>query len=247
MSLNNKVAIVTGASSGIGAAIAEKFSNEGAHVVMVGRNESKLSAVAARCKDPLVIKAELGNDEDIVRIIDETKKKYGKIDILVNNAATSVLASVLYGDLLKSYEEVMKVNFKAVVHLTKLAAPHLIETKGNIINISAIGGQRASAASVLMMYCVSKAAVNHFSQDVALELAPHKVRVNTISPGPVRTDILENTKTPITWDDFQKKTALDRISEPEEIADLALFLASDKAKGITGSNFVSDNGMLLKS
>ncbi|XP_045503741.1 uncharacterized oxidoreductase SSP0419-like [Colias croceus] len=244
MSLKNKVAIVTGSSSGIGAAIAEKFSNEGAHVVMVGRNESKLSAVAARCKDPLVIKAELGNDEDIVRIVKETINKYGKIDILVNNAGSSFPGSVLTGDLLKSYEEVMKVNFRAVVHLTKLVTPHLIETKGNIINISSIAGQKASPG--IMMYGISKAALNHFAQDVAIELSPYKVRVNTISPGPVRTDILENTNSPFTWEALQKQTLLDRVSEPEEIADLTLFLASDKAKGITGANFVSDNGMMFK-
>ncbi|CAG4933797.1 unnamed protein product [Colias eurytheme] len=244
MSLKNKVAIVTGSSSGIGAAIAEKFSNEGAHVVMVGRNESKLSAVAARCKDPLVIKAELKNDEDIVRIVKETVNKYGKIDILVNNAGSSFPGSVLTGDLLKSYEEVMKVNFRAVVHLTKLATPHLIETKGNIINISSIAGQKASPG--IMMYGISKAALNHFAQDVAIELSPYKVRVNTISPGPVRTDILENTNSPFTWEALQKQTLLDRVSEPEEIADLTLFLASDKAKGITGANFVSDNGMMFK-
>ncbi|XP_038217463.1 uncharacterized oxidoreductase SSP0419-like [Zerene cesonia] len=244
MSLNNKVAIVTGASSGIGAAIAEKFSNEGAHVVMVGRNETKLSAVAARCKDPLVIKAELGNDENVQRIVNETVKKYGKVDILVNNAGLSVPGSVLTGDLLNSYEEVMKVNFRAVVHLTKLTAPHLIKTKGNIINISSVAGQRVSTE--IMMYSISKAALNHFTQDVALELAPQKVRVNSISPGPVRTDILENNNLSLTWDSLKTQTALDRVSEPDEIADLALFLASDKAKGITGSNFVSDNGMLLK-
>ncbi|XP_022129591.2 17-beta-hydroxysteroid dehydrogenase 14-like [Pieris rapae] len=247
MSFNEKVVIVTGASSGIGAAIAEKFSSEGARVVMVGRNESKLNAVAARCKNPLIVKAELGKEEDIVRIIDETIKEFGKIDILVNNAGTSTMGSILLGDILKSYDEVMNVNFKAIVHLTKLAAPHLIATKGNIINISSIGADRTTSVPALMMYSCSKAALNHFSKDVALELSPHKVRVNVISPGPVRTDILENTGTPIPWEAFQQKTALDRISEPEEIADLALFLASEKAKGITGSIYVTDNGMSLKN
>ncbi|XP_038217427.1 uncharacterized oxidoreductase SERP2049-like [Zerene cesonia] len=246
MSLVDKVAIVTGASSGIGAAIAEKFSNEGARVVMVGRNEKKLAAVATKCKEPLVIKAELGNEDDTVRIIKETLKRFNRIDILVNNAGTNVMGSILNGDLLKSYDEVMKINFRAIVHLTQSAASELIKTKGSIVNISSINAQQPSPVPSLMMYSASKAALDHFSKDVAKELAPHNVRVNVISPGPVRTDILENTNAPITWEDVPKQTALNRVSEAEEIAELALFLVSDKAIGITGSIFVVDNGELLK-
>ncbi|CAG4933792.1 unnamed protein product [Colias eurytheme] len=246
MSLINKVAIVTGASSGIGAAIAEKFSNKGAQVVMVGRNEKKLAAVAAKCKEPLIIKAELGNEDDTVRIVKETLKRFDKIDILVNNAGTNVMGSILHGDLLKSYDEVMKINFRAIVHLTQLAATELIKTKGSIVNISSINAQQPSPVPILMMYSASKAALDHFSKDVAKELAPYKVRVNVISPGPVRTDILENTNAPISWEDVPKQTALNRVSEAVEIAELALFLVSDKAIGITGSVFVADNGELLK-
>ncbi|CAG9564418.1 unnamed protein product [Danaus chrysippus] len=247
MSFKDKVVIVTGASSGIGAAIAVGFSSEGARVVMVGRNESKLASVAARCNKPLVVRADVGNDEDAKRIIDRTIEHFGQIDILVNNAGIGAWGTLASGKLVESYDTIMRVNLRAVVNLTSLASSHLIKTKGNVINISSIGGLLpARGKSGLSMYAVSKAAINHFSACAAAELAEYGVRVNTVSPGPVVTDILENSKSPITWDDFKKMTALDRVSQPEEIADLVMFLASDKAKGITGSNYVSDNGLAVK-
>ncbi|OWR41545.1 3-dehydroecdysone 3alpha-reductase [Danaus plexippus plexippus] len=247
MSFKDKVVIVTGASSGIGAAVAVGFSSEGARVVMVGRNENKLASVAARCNEPLVVKADVGNDEDAKRIIDRTIDHFGQIDVLVNNAGIGAWGNLVSGKLVESYDTVMRVNLRAVVNLTSLATPHLIKTKGNVINISSIGGLiPASAKSGLSMYAVSKAALNHFGTCAAAELAEYGVRVNTVSPGPVVTDILENAKSPITWDDFKKMTALDRVSQPEEIADLVMFLASDKAKAITGSNHISDNGVSVK-
>ncbi|CAG9564415.1 unnamed protein product [Danaus chrysippus] len=247
MSFKDKVVIVTGASSGIGAATAVGFSSEGARVVMVGRNESKLASVAARCNKPLVVRADVGNDEDAKRIIDQTIEHFGQIDILVNNAGIGAWGTLVSGKLVESYDTVMQVNLRAVVNLTSLASPHLIKTKGNVINISSIGGLLpASGKSGLSMYAVSKAAINHFGACAAAELAEYGVRVNTVSPGPVVTDILDNSKSSITWDDFKKMTALDRVSQPEEIADLVMFLASDKAKAITGSNYVSDNGVSVK-
>ncbi|VVD03081.1 uncharacterized oxidoreductase SSP0419-like [Leptidea sinapis] len=248
MSLQDKVAIVTGSSSGIGAAIAVKFNSEGAKVVLVGRNEAKLKAVAAKCIDALVVRAEFSKDDDIKRVLDETIKKFGKLDILVNNAGTHVLGSLLNGDVMKSLDEVFQVNFCAVVYLTKLAAPYLIQTKGNIINISSIEGQRVSCFPVMMMYSSSKAALDTFSREAALELSSHGVRINVISPGPVKTDILNNTNTDyLSWESIANMTALHRVAESKEIAELAFFLASDKAKGITGSVCVYDNGMLLKN
>ncbi|VVC97042.1 uncharacterized oxidoreductase SERP2049-like [Leptidea sinapis] len=254
MSLKNKVAIVTGSSSGIGAAIAVKFSSEGAKVVLVGRNQTKLNAVAVKCNDPLVVRAELANDDDVKRILDETIQTFGKLDILVNNAGISLCGSLFTGDLMRSLDELFKINFRAIVYLTKLAAPYLIQTKGNIINISSISGQRVCPILGLMMYSSLKAALDHFSKHAALELSPHGVRLNVISPGPVKTDILkntdklENTNTHhISWDEFASTTALHRVSEPEEIAEFAFFLISENAKGITGSVVVHDNGKILKN
>ncbi|XP_026753446.3 uncharacterized oxidoreductase SSP0419-like [Galleria mellonella] len=250
MSFANKVVIVTGASSGIGAAAAVLFATEGARVVMVGRNQSKLTKVAEQCarggQAPLVIRADLANDDDIKRIVDETVNKFGKIDVLVNNAGMAIYGGVLSGNILKAYDETMAVNLRAVVHLTALAAPYLVKTKGNIVNISSIAGKMVLKAEYLP-YSVSKAALDHFTRGAALELASSGVRVNGISPGPVKTDFIENTgMSEVTWDIMSNAFPLKRCSEPEEIAELILYLASDKAKGITGSDFVSDNGGLLQ-
>ncbi|XP_047538294.1 A-factor type gamma-butyrolactone 1'-reductase (1S-forming)-like [Vanessa atalanta] len=247
MSFKDKVVIVTGASSGIGAAAAIAFSAAGARVAMVGRDNAKLDAVAAKCANPLIILADVSKDDDAKRIIDETIKKFGQLDVLVNNAGLMSLAgSLLQGDMMKSYDTIMNVNVRAVVHLTNLAAPHLIKTKGNVVNISSVAGHLPSYTPLGINYCVSKAALNHFTACAATELGPHGVRVNAICPGPVRTDLLTNAQHPKSWDDLAKFTLLNKVSEANEIADLILYLASDKAKSITGSNHVIDCGTMLK-
>ncbi|CAG9564420.1 unnamed protein product [Danaus chrysippus] len=246
MSFKDKVVIVTGASSGIGAAIAVGFSSEGARVVMVGRNESKLASVAARCNKPLVVRADVGNDEDAQRIIDRTIEHFGQIDIFVNNAGILAFGNLISGNLIESYDQVMRINLRAVMLLTSLATSYLIKTKGNIINISSVSTFCPQSGNANMtVYAASKAALNHFGMSAAAELAPYGVRVNTICPGPVVTDILNNLPGAYNWNYIKEKTALKRLSQPEEIADLVMFLASDKAKAITGTNHVTDNGYLL--
>ncbi|XP_050353024.1 uncharacterized oxidoreductase SSP0419-like [Nymphalis io] len=246
MSFKNKVVIVTGASSGIGAAAAVAFSAAGARVVMVGRDNTKLKAVAAKCTNPLVIIADVSEDDDARRIVDETIKKFGQLDVLVNNAGLSVMASLLEGDMMKSYDTVMSVNLRAAVYLTNLAAPHLVKTKGNVVNISSVAGYLPPFTPPSINYCVSKAALNHFTVCAATELGPHGVRVNGICPGPVKTDFFANAKYPDTWDDLSKITKLGKVCEANEVADLIMYLASDKAKSITGSNHVIDCGTMLK-
>ncbi|XP_059046915.1 3-oxoacyl-[acyl-carrier-protein] reductase FabG-like [Achroia grisella] len=249
MSFSNKVVIVTGASSGIGAATAVQFAKEGADVVIVGRKENKLRNVSEECASngntPLVINADVSNDDDAKRIINETINKFGKIDVLVNNAGISRKGNILNGTILQAYDNIMAVNIRAVVHLTALAAPHLIETKGNIVNISSIAGKSAVLTDY-GAYNISKAALDHFTRGAALELSSSGVRVNAISPGPVRTDIIENAGvSDLSWDILSSLTPLKRCSEPDEIAELVLYLASEKARGITGSDFVSDNGAIM--
>ncbi|CAH0579146.1 unnamed protein product [Chrysodeixis includens] len=251
MSFNDKVVIVTGSSSGIGAAIAIKLAEHGAKVVLVGRNQKKLDQVARKCNNPLVITAEVTKQEDVKRIINDTVKHFGKLDILINNAGISNPSSILDDNAIETFKQTMATNLNAVVHLTHLAAPHIIKTKGNIINISSIASMRVTAF-LGFAYNTSKAAVDHFTRSVASELASSGVRVNSVNPGPVKTDIVENMgKTKVEeeafWAGVKTQTGLNRVSDPEEIADLVLFLASDKAKGITGSAFVSDNGALIKS
>ncbi|CAH0714063.1 unnamed protein product, partial [Brenthis ino] len=247
MSLKNKVVIVTGASSGIGTATAVSFSSEGACVVLVGRNEDKLAEVAKKCKNPLVVRADVSKDEDVKKIIDQTIKKFGQLDVLVNNAGTALgISNLIEGVDMKSYDSIMATNLRGAIYLTSLAAPYLIETKGNVINISSVAGKLTPHIPSFIIYCVSKAGMDHFTRCAAAELGPHGVRVNAISPGPVLTDFMENSKLDLELDKMCNLTILNRVSKSEEIADLAIFLASDKAKSITGSDFIADNGTLLK-
>ncbi|KAM3955387.1 LOW QUALITY PROTEIN: putative oxidoreductase SERP2049 [Aphomia sociella] len=192
MSFVGKVVLITGASSGIGAVTAVRFTKEGADVAIVGRNEAKLNKVVEECKTygklPLVIKADVTIDENAERIINDTIEIYGKIDILINNIGLTRYGTILDKKILEAYDKIMEVNVRAIVHLTTLAAPYLVKTKGNIVNVSSVSGffvrvPRSNA------YSLSKAAVNHFTKGAALELG---VRVNAVSPGPVRTDLLEN-------------------------------------------------------
>lgn len=250
MSFKERVVLVTGSSSGIGASTAIQFVKEGAYVVIVGRNEEKLKNVRAQCerygKKPLVVKADVSNDADSKRVVDETVQKFGRIDVLVNNAGMVEKADITNENFMEAYDRVVNVNLRGVVFITHRAIPHLIKSKGNIINISSVAGSSTLGSAELIPYCVSKAGINHFTRGTALKLASYGIRVNTISPGPVRTDILDHSSMKSeTWEQAAGVTALKRVSEPEEIADLILFLASDKARGITGSNFITDNGALI--
>ncbi|XP_069361768.1 meso-2,3-butanediol dehydrogenase-like [Maniola hyperantus] len=247
MSFQNKVLIVTEASSGIGGAVAEEFSAEEAKVVMVGRNETKLNNVTKRCSSPLIVRADLSKDEDIKKIIDETIAKFGQIDMLVNNAGTYADASLLSGNIMESYDFIIRVNLRALIYLTSLAAPHIVKTKGNIINVSSVCVcVLDNRPTGLCANNVSKATVNHFTTCIAPELGALGVRVNTVSTRPVNTDFIENTGFPGPWETYKPVTLLNRVSEPKEIADVVLFLASDKAKSITGVNYLTDNGMAIK-
>ncbi|XP_063619044.1 uncharacterized oxidoreductase TM_0325-like [Cydia splendana] len=251
MSFTDKVAIITGASSGIGAAAAIALAKEGAKVALVARNEERLGKVSKQCEDlgakSLIIIADVSKDEEARTIVKRTVDHFGKIDILINNAGIVGISSMLDENIIQYYDMVMSTNVRATVLLTSLAAPHLIETKGNIINISSIAGMKVPGKNY-MCYAVSKAALDHFTRCTALDFAQFGVRVNSVNPGPVKTDIVANAGAPNPdkyWERFKQGTALKNISEPEETADLILFLASDKARSITGSSFVTDNGMLL--
>lgn len=183
MSFSGKVVIVTGASSGIGAQTAKDFSKLGASLVLVGRNQENLQKVAAECidqKKALTVLADVTNEDETKRIIEETIKKFGQIDVLVNNAGM-LETGTIENTSLEQYDRVMGTNMRSIYHLTMLAVPYLVQTEGNIVNVSSVNGIRSFPG--VLAYNISKAAVDQFTRCVALELAPKKVRVNAVNPG----------------------------------------------------------------
>lgn len=256
MSFVDKVVLVTGGSSGIGAATAISFAGERARVCIVGRNAVKLAEVSEKCEKkgskPLVVVADLTKDEDVRRVVATTIQCFGKLNILVNGAGIYRSSCILDHDVMLNFDRVMKINLRATVSITNIASPYLVHTKGNIVNIGSIGSKSVVRNSGTFAFCASKAAIEIFTKCIASELASRGVRVNAVNPGTVKTDIIKNMGVhddrvlDMVWQTLKEGTVLERLSEPEEIAELVLFLASDKAKGMTGTTIVHDNGALLK-
>jgi len=256
--LSGKVAIITGSSSGIGLAVAEKLAAHGTKVTLSGRNldglaEAKKKCIAAGLKegDVCTVAGEITDEHTRERLVAETVKQFGKIDILVNNAGASPLSSVAMGNAtLQTFDKVFDINVRALVDLTMKAVPHLIKTKGNVVNVASVGGIRP--VPNFMFYCMAKSSVEMFSRCLAQELGTKGVRVNTVSPGLIRTNLpasaglsKEAAKNVFDSDMSKKRQVIGRVGEPEDIANLIGFLVSDAASFVTGSNYVSDGGVQL--
>lgn len=249
MEFSGKVVIVTGASSGIGAGAAVHFAELGALLTIVGRNADKLQETAnkitaAKGQAPLLVKADMNNEDDVKRIVTETLAKYGKIDVLVNNAGV-LETGTIENTSLEQYDRVMNTNIRAVYQLTMLAVPELIKTKGSIVNVSSVNGIRSFPG--VLAYNVSKAAVDQFTRCVALELAPKGVRCNCVNPGVIITEIHKrggmDEATYAKFLEHSRTThALGRPGQVDEVSGVIAFLASDKASFITGASLPVDGG-----
>lgn len=246
MSFESKVVIVTGASSGIGAGAAVHFAGLGAKVVITGRNEENLEETKRKCGgDVLLILGDLNVESDRVRIVNETMKTFGRIDVLVNNAGLGEAGDILTTTL-EQYDKVMNTNVRSVFHLTQLATPHLIKTQGNIVNVSSVAGPRQFPN--ILAYCMSKAALDQFTKCVALELAPKNVRVNAVNPAFIVTNFHKrlgmDDKTFEKFKERAKEThALGRAGTTEETSNAIAFLANnDLASFITGTCLLVDGG-----
>lgn len=249
MSFHSKIVLITGASSGIGAATAVHFARLGAKLALTGRNAANLRDVADRCEKsselkPLVVTGDLTDEKDTANVLDATVAHYGRLDVLVNNAGILETGSIETTSL-DQYDRVMNANVRSVYHLTMLAVPHLVASKGNVVNVSSVNGVR-SFPNVLA-YCMSKAAVDQFTRCVALELAAKGVRVNSVNPGVVVTNLL--TRQGMSQEDYARfldKTkvthALGRPGTAEEVAKAIAFLASDDASFSTGDSLLVDGG-----
>ena len=246
--LDNKVAIVTGASRGIGRAIAETFVREGARVVLCGRKQDSLEQVAREI-GPMAkpIACHVGRLADLENLVATTTFELGRIDVLVNNAGTNVGQGPCLAIDEGQFDKMIEVNLKSAFRLTKLVAPGMCErSSGSIINMASISGLRPQREGLL--YSTTKAALIMMTQSYALELGPKGVRVNAIAPGLIETALSE-----YYWKDENRraqileKQPIQRMGKPEDVAELALLLASDRGSYITGQTFVVDGGFMLSA
>ena len=246
--MKDKVAIITGASSGIGRASAALFAKNGARVVAVGRNQKELDDLRAEANGNngtvKVHLADIRETTQVERVVNDTFENFGQIDILVNSAGI-IMNGTIENTSLDDWDKMMNINLRSVFYLINRCAPHLAKTEGSIVNVSSVAGSRAFPN--VLAYCVSKAAVDQLTRCAALELAEKNVRVNAVNPGVVVSNLHKrggmNENEYEKFVERSKEThPLGRVGKPEEIADLIYFLASDKAEWITGATYEIDGG-----
>ena len=245
-SLNGKIAIVTGASRGIGRAIAEVFAREGARVVICGRKQETLDRVAGEIGPSVKpIACHVGRAEQIENMVATTAREFGPIDILVNNAATNISFGPCLDVEEAQFDKMIEINVKSAFRLVKAVAPGMCDRgRGSIINIASIAGLRPQLHSLL--YSMTKAALIMMTQSYALELGAKGVRVNAIAPGLIQTALSEHYwKEEVHRDAVLQKQPIQRLGQPSDIAEVALLLASEKGSYITGQTFTVDGGFLL--
>lgn len=250
--LENKVAVVTGSSQGIGKGIAARFAREGARVVLNGRHGDTLRQTAEELRQAggtvLDIEADVTDEQEVDRLFERTLDEFGRVDILVNNAVTHVDMGE-GGPFLKmqapGWNAFMRANLGALFQCTHTAARIMAQQgiRGSIVNISTIGAARAHRYSIA--YDAMKGAMDSFTRAVAVDLGPWGIRVNALRPGPIMTE-----KRP-TWNEPRPQpnhhVPLGRFGYPEDIAWAALFLASDEAGFVTGQAFEVDGGLLAQA
>lgn len=251
-SFTRKVALITGATSGIGAGTAVLFASLGCKLALTGRNVANLEKVSSDCvnagankNDILQIIGDVSKEDDVKKIIESTLKTFGQLDILINNAGI-LMSGTVESTPLDKYDQMMNVNTRSVFLLTHLAVPYLKKTKGNIVNVSSIAGSRSFPG--VAAYCMSKAAVDQLTKCSALELAADGIRVNSVNPGVIITEI--HKRGGMSEEEYAKflehsreTHALGRPGTVDEVAQTIAFLVDEsKSSFITGVNLAVDGG-----
>ncbi|CAD5232997.1 unnamed protein product [Bursaphelenchus xylophilus] len=249
-----KTVIITGSSRGIGRGVALGFAAQGANVVVHGQDETKLKETAKAIeglgvsdKNYLIVQGAIQDQTTQEKLIQEAIKKFGNINVLVNNAAVSHKDG-LDPNSAENLDFIYQVNLRSVYTLTNLAIPYLIKTKGNVVNISSVGSQKMSDG--LVPYCMLKAALDHFTRGAALRHAKDGIRINTVSPGGTETDFVHRhggdaevtRKLGEKWKNLF--VPMNRFATPGEVANIVIFVASDDASYVTGANINVDGGVL---
>lgn len=249
--LTGKVAVITGSSRGIGRAIAERMAEQGAKVVISSRKMEPCTEVANAINaahgqgSAIAVPANISSKDALKHLVDETMQQFGKIDVLVCNAASNPYYGPMAGIEDDQFRKILENNVIANHWLIQFAAPQMIERKdGAIIIVSSIGGLRGSP--VIGAYNVSKAADFQLARNLAVEYGPHNVRVNCIAPGLIKTDFARALwENPDTLKRATSTTPLRRIGDPDEIAGAAVFLASAAGSFVTGQSIVVDGGATI--
>ncbi|CAN5572454.1 3-oxoacyl-[acyl-carrier-protein] reductase [soil metagenome] len=246
--MEKKVAVITGASSGIGRAAVHIFTENGFQTVAIGRNEKELGLLRKEITNSnggLKIQlADIRETSQVERLVNETIENFGRIDVLVNSAGI-IANGTIENTTLDDWDKMLNINLRSVFYLTKICVPHLEKTKGNVVNVSSVAGTR-SFPNVLA-YCVSKAALDQLTRCSALELAPKGIRVNAVNPGVVISNLhkrsgMEDEAYEKFLENSKNTHPIGRVGKPEEIADLIYYLASEKAAWITGATYEIDGG-----
>jgi NAD(P)-dependent dehydrogenase (short-subunit alcohol dehydrogenase family) len=242
-SLSGRTAVVTGASRGIGAATARALDRAGARVALVARSRADLEEVARGLEhDPIVVVGDLRHEQTPIDIGTKALQELGRVDILVNNAAAAARLDTVDTDA-EAIDEMLAVNIRAPLLLIATVIPSMIEhTSGSIINLSSVsalvGTPRRAA------YAASKGGLDAATRSLAMELGPSGIRVNSVAPGVVDTALwAKNRGIPGVIEKIEAQTPLGRWANPDDIADVIVFLASDAARFVTGETITADGGM----
>jgi dihydroanticapsin dehydrogenase len=247
MRFDDRVVLVTGGSRGIGFATAKLFSEAGAKVVITSKNKDNLQVATNQIEGCLPICADVKETTDVVNVVKQTIEKFGRIDILINNAGIFPKIAKLHEISEESWNEVIDTNLSGPYRFTKEVIPYLQKNGGVIINVSSDAGLRAYPGFDADAYSASKAALNLLTKTWALEYAKDKIRVNAVCPGVVETDMTAPfLKTEKDREFMDADHPIGRMGQPEEIAKSILFLASDDSAWTTGTVMVVDGGESLK-
>ncbi len=253
-SLVNKVVVITGASRGIGQGIADAMVDEGANVVLSARSEERAVAVANAInerfgdKRAVGIGAHAGKQDECTALVEKAIAAFGKVDVLVNNAATNPYFGPLLDTEEAAWDKTFEVNLKGYFWMTRTVARHLRarNAAGSIINVASVAG--LSSAPMQGVYGMTKAAVISMTKTFAVELASSQIRVNAIAPGLVETRLASAiVNNDVLHAHVTSRTPLARHAQPKEIAGAAVFLASDAASFVTGHTLIVDGGMTISA